>query len=93
MKLYLEQVLVHEVTYESMDDGHRLTDSYWSYNSNKAVERAKQLHKGAVVENVVWADNYGCYWLLERKEIFVDLPSRDEILSKIPAKMRRAYKI
>lgn len=90
MKLYLEQVLVNKVTYESLDDGHRLTDSYWSYDNKEAEERAKQLPGGAVDEDVVWADNYGCHWIVDRKEIFVNSPSKDKVLNKIPAMARRA---
>ena len=90
MSLHLEEVMVYKVTYESMDDGHRLVDSWWSFNNiDKAELRSKELHNGAVVADTLYQDNFDNHFKVKLDSIDVDMPTKSEVLDKLPPRARK----
>lgn len=75
------------VTYESKDDGHRLTDSYWT-DINKAEQRAKKIN-GSLVQIDLF-NGLGKWYKVEYKEVEVDPLSKEEVLKKLSEKERKA---
>lgn len=83
----IECEYTYAVNYVSLDDGHNITDSYWT-DVNKAEKRAKQINGYCNPINL-WRDHANNYFKIEYKEVVVDPPTKQEVLNKLTMKERK----
>ncbi len=78
---------IWKVNYVSKDDGHNLTDSYWT-DLNKAEKRSREI-QGRVNKTCLWRDNANNYYEVKYTEVMVDVPTREQVLAKLSPKERK----
>lgn len=81
---------IWQVNYVSKDDGHNLTDSYWT-DIDKAEKRAKEIG-GRAGQTTLFCSS-GRWYKVEYKEVNVDIPSKEEVLKKLSINERKALGI
>ena len=75
------------VTVENKNDGRRVVVSY--HKSKSAAECLALKIGGAAVKEFSWLDEYGEWWVVEAKNIGVDLPDRKDVIAKLSPNERR----